>query len=793
MFEESLLNKSIRIVKENSYFMHKALEAKNIKEVLKYSDTFLSELRHDNFIPKDYYTLFFLIFDELSKLQKELTQQPKIKKYNLYDTVQFSKKIIPRLYLLITVGAVYVDNKIRTLEEVVWDTFKLLKGVQHPCRGLFLRYYFLKTLKERVENQPEGLSVDTLIELLMQNLREMNSLWIRINSLIEDKKLRRAQRKDLAVVVGENIMQMALLESVDLNIYKEKILPRLLEIILENKDRIAQEYLFDILLSAFEGEFHVETLQTILDATKRLNKRVNINTIYLKLMERFANFAESQQMEEGEEKKDLSQMTFIYDHFKSTIESIIGQKKYPLESLLKLISGFATFTVNFYNKRLDYVDEIFKMTKKLCDEFPKEDIEKEKCVSSLLNILTVPLRKLALLVLNIPQYPVLMELLPTDKRKNVSTEICRSIITTNTYLVTESICVKLTKFMSPLFSVVGVKESELELVGRVFHNIETAKFKENMNMIKLFESNFDRNNRVHLKTIFPMIINRIIKYVNKTTLMRKEEGDEQLLIKKHANLDKAVYLDSEEIEKYQFSRETDLTVDLKETITYLYSLTKEIEVEHPLHSLQLWLDIMLVVNDYNCQEEHEELLFNCITRVMTIFENDIGSSKERKNHFYKILGYFGNLNNYSEDLLEHIFNYLKTTITLLLTRKEQARAVLSISNLFFGRNNERLKECIQGSWKLAEMSMKYEKGGLTVFVKILDSIISYVEKGLSEFNPGEVEACLAIIDKNIEECKNDEDEDNDEYINNTIKYKNRVVAYWKKNATNTELLSSLNK
>ena len=55
------------------------------------------------------------------------------------------------------------------------------------------------------------------------------------------------------------------------------VLPKLLEIILENKDRIAQEYLFDCLLSAFEGSYHVETLQTLLDATKKLNKRVNIN------------------------------------------------------------------------------------------------------------------------------------------------------------------------------------------------------------------------------------------------------------------------------------------------------------------------------------------------------------------------------------------------------------------------------------------------------------------------------------------------------------------------------------
>jgi vacuolar protein sorting-associated protein 35 len=68
--------------------MHKALDSNNMKEALKYSDVMLSELRAENFTPKDYYALFFIIFDELSRLQKSLANEPKVKKLNLYDTVQ---------------------------------------------------------------------------------------------------------------------------------------------------------------------------------------------------------------------------------------------------------------------------------------------------------------------------------------------------------------------------------------------------------------------------------------------------------------------------------------------------------------------------------------------------------------------------------------------------------------------------------------------------------------------------------------------------------------------------------
>ena len=391
-------------------------------------------------------------------------------------------------------------------------------------------------------------------------------------------------------------------------------------------------------------------------------------------------------------------------------------------------------------------------------------------------------------MLNIPQYPVLMELLPNERRKNVSTEICKSVVATKTYLVSESICIKLIKFLTPLFSTLDTTDTELEMLGKVLHQIETAKFQENLKMIKIFEENFDKKDRSHLQLVYPILIHRVISLVKRTTLIRSEGLDEQQIIKNYANLDKAVYLDPESISKYTFDIENDLAIDLNQVVTYLYSLIKEIEIEHPLQALQLWLDIMLVINDYGCLEENEELIYNCVTRIMTIYENDIGHAKTRSNYFYKILGYFGNLTNYSEDFLEQIFMHLKSGISLLLSREEQARAVLAMSNLFIGHNNERVKDCIQRSWELVRMSMKYEEGGLKVLVKILDSIISYVDKGLSEFSVDEVEVCIQMIDKNIDEIK-----DRKDFIREVQEYKQRVLAYWRKHAKSEDLLTALNK
>ncbi len=218
------------------------MESKNMKESLKYSEEMISNLRIDNVEPKDYFSLFLLVFDELSWLQESFESIDfSKKKYDLYEIVQYSKQILPRLYLMLSVGSVYINQNLKNTLEILWDFLKMLKGVQHPCRGLFLRFYFLKITKEKIESRSEELkdNFDDILNLILENFKEMNSLWIRLNSLIEDKATRRKQRKDLAMIVGENLTRISTLQGMTKEIYKDKVLDQVLKTILEYKDRIS--------------------------------------------------------------------------------------------------------------------------------------------------------------------------------------------------------------------------------------------------------------------------------------------------------------------------------------------------------------------------------------------------------------------------------------------------------------------------------------------------------------------------------------------------------------------------
>ena len=58
----------------------------------------------------------------------------------------------------------------------------------------------------------------------------MNKLWIRMQGN-KDKPKREKERIDLKVTVGENLHRLSSLEGVTIDIYKEIVLPKLLELV----------------------------------------------------------------------------------------------------------------------------------------------------------------------------------------------------------------------------------------------------------------------------------------------------------------------------------------------------------------------------------------------------------------------------------------------------------------------------------------------------------------------------------------------------------------------------------
>jgi vacuolar protein sorting-associated protein 35 len=70
--------------------------------------------------------------------------------------------------------------------------------------------------------------------------------------------------------VGKNLHVLSQLEGVDLEMYRDVVLPRVLEQVVNCKDELAQYYLMDCIIQVFPDDFHLQTLETLLGACPQL-------------------------------------------------------------------------------------------------------------------------------------------------------------------------------------------------------------------------------------------------------------------------------------------------------------------------------------------------------------------------------------------------------------------------------------------------------------------------------------------------------------------------------------------
>jgi vacuolar protein sorting-associated protein 35 len=235
------------------------------------------------------------VFDALRHLSSYLKDSHPVNHLaDLYELVQYAGNIIPRLYLMITVGTVYMSIEDAPVKEIMKDMMEMSRGVQHPIRGLFLRYYLSGQARENLPmgngDGPEGNLQDS-ISFTLTNFVEMNKLWVRLQHQghSRERELRTQERKELQLLVGNNLVRLSQL--VDLETYKNVILQPLLEQVVQCRDVLAQEYLLEVITQVFPDEYHLHTLDQFLAAVSRLNPHVNIKNIVIALMDRLSSYA----------------------------------------------------------------------------------------------------------------------------------------------------------------------------------------------------------------------------------------------------------------------------------------------------------------------------------------------------------------------------------------------------------------------------------------------------------------------------------------------------------------------
>ncbi|KAG2987091.1 hypothetical protein PC121_g22141 [Phytophthora cactorum] len=438
--EEDLLREALQTVRDQGFRMQRAADAGDQPAVLKHAAEVLRELRTSLLSPKNYYQLYMQVMDELRHFESyvEEQQQAGASMRMLYERVQSSGNVLPRLYLLVTVGSVYIKSREAPARDVLTDLVEMTKGVQYPLRGLFLRHYLSLSVRDKlpdtgsVYEQSGGGTVSDAINFLLQNLRETNQLWIRL------QHQKTGGSRPLAVREKER-MELRLL-----------VLPRLLDdVVLACKDCMAQQYLMDCVIQVFPDEFHLQNLERLLDAMEKLQTNVDVALILTALLERLTKYREAQgsvtnagQQEAGvddqnELKLDQQDGLKVFQQLMDTTTKLLlrssryvsgqapsesGNADAPLTSVLPFFVTFAAFSLTWLgsstkNRNSDTTTALQQIVSG-CLTFLRErtawrvdkDKQKRQLVVSQLESLALTLLR-ALPIQDLMQVPALRELL----------------------------------------------------------------------------------------------------------------------------------------------------------------------------------------------------------------------------------------------------------------------------------------------------------------------------------------------------------------------------------------------
>jgi hypothetical protein len=221
--------------------------------------------------PKEYYEFYLVVLDGLMVVSDWLLQTPA--EQWVYEMAQFGECLIPRLYVFVTVGIRFYRST--PDPGILEDILDMIKGAQHSIKGLFLRYYLSKNMKNlHKENSFESAM------FVIHNLAFMNTLWAKIEN--------REERENLKVTVGENVEQLSAI-CTDLGLYLENVFPSVVEI-LKNSDEFSQQYLLDCLVQAFPDVFLMNTCEQIIQIACEIQPRLDVVELVLNSLSRLLRY-----------------------------------------------------------------------------------------------------------------------------------------------------------------------------------------------------------------------------------------------------------------------------------------------------------------------------------------------------------------------------------------------------------------------------------------------------------------------------------------------------------------------
>ena len=319
--EEMALDTALKNIRCQNYQIMLQIEKNDLRFCLKQTFILLCELRTNILSPKNYLALYSQVFNELIPLFNYMNveisrgREP----WDIYESVQQCRYVIPRLYLVILSGACYIEHSPEKCKEILDDLLELTKEAQSPIRGIFVRYFLIQMLKGRL---PDGdnkfikqgkCTIKDTTDFLIKNFEEMNRAWIRmtLNASIDERQILEKERDDSKKLIHDAIEMFTQLEDLNMELYEKEILPKLIEIIFMYDDYISQEYIMECILTLFPESYNIKNLDFLLLTISKLIEGVNTKKLFIIVLEKLNNYFQENSTKSESEEKTKKESQFI--------------------------------------------------------------------------------------------------------------------------------------------------------------------------------------------------------------------------------------------------------------------------------------------------------------------------------------------------------------------------------------------------------------------------------------------------------------------------------------------------
>jgi len=786
--QKEALDAALKVVQSEAFHMKRSLDSKNLREALKHSAVMISELRTPILSPKNYYQLYMAVLDELQHMASFLNEMRNSgnRMDDLYELVQHAGNILPRMYLLITVGSVFIQSRESACKDILKDLVEMCRGVQHPMRGLFLRNYLSQMSKDKLpdvdsiyarpaDGLPAGGTVKDAIDFIVLNFTEMNKLWVRMQHQgpIRDKDKREKERRELRILVGTNLVRLSQLEGVNEDLYKTVVLPRTLEQITNCKDYISQEYLMDCLIQVFPDELHMATLDTFLNTCTQLQAGVNVKNIFVSLMDRLAQFAQTNP-------KALEGVK-AFGVFTQYISKVIQQQaNLKLEDILSLQVSLVNFALKAYPEQIKYVDHILRFCGQFIEKKKGDEALNEDCVGHLEDLLTIPLRsyKSVMDVLALQHYTGLLTCLEPAQKNNVAVQVAKSVVRNQTEINDLEKMERLLDLLKPL-----LEEQE----GDDSMDEDTqAEFKENQNLVAAM---------VHLaKHEHPDEHFRLLN------LLRKKmgaAGAKRIGITMPGLVMAATRL---AVRVRQLEQgEKDFQITAKKVLEFVHqTMVKAMGPDYPETTFRLYLMAAQAANVCG----FSNITYEFTTQAYYLYETAIADTQEQIDAITLMVGCIQNLRILSEEEYETFSTKTTLYASRLLRKSDQCRMLSLCANLFWSPDNNEEnctldllqgpheitvrhgKRAVEALRRAVKMASECEANleNVPLYVDLLNVYLYHYGKENECIDVKWVNALISLIKDNIDKLPGDSP---------AIEHYQRTVAFIQKKAMEDERYSTI--